>query len=88
MVICIQYIIMNCEEGRTLPSMSLKDKKDIIPLSGLGEICLSYCHPFCDAGVQSFDTLSLENHQDGVYLHRHGVTFSLQAILVCSYLPV
>ncbi len=29
-------------------------------------------------------TLSLENHQDGVYLHRHGVTLSLQAILVCS----
>ncbi len=28
-------------------------------------------------------TLSLENHQDGVYLHRHGVTLSLQAILVC-----
>ncbi len=34
------------------------------------------------------DTLSLENHQDGVYLHRHGVTLSLQAILVCSNLPV
>ncbi len=33
-------------------------------------------------------TLSLENHQDGVYLHRHGVTLSLQAILVCSNLPV
>ena len=27
-------------------------------------------------------TLSLENHQDAVYLHRHGVTLSLQAILV------
>ncbi len=29
-------------------------------------------------------SLSLENHQDGVYLHMHGVTLSLQAILVCS----
>ncbi len=29
-------------------------------------------------------TLSLENHQDGVYLHRHWVTLSLQAVLVCS----
>ncbi len=37
-------------------------------------------------GLTSFriTTLSLENHQDGVYLHRHGVTLSLQAILVCS----
>ncbi len=35
----------------------------------------------------NFTTLSLENHQDGVYLHRHGVTLSLQAILVCSNLP-
>ncbi len=33
-------------------------------------------------------TLSLENHQDGVHLHRHGVTLSLQAILMCSNLPV
>ncbi len=30
-------------------------------------------------------TLSLENHQDGVYLHRHGVTLSLQAILVFKF---
>ncbi len=39
-------------------------------------------------GQSYFSTLSLENHQDGVYLHRHGVTLSLQAILVCSDLPV
>ena len=28
-------------------------------------------------------TLSLENHPDGVYLHRYVVTLSLQAILMC-----
>ncbi len=27
-----------------------------------------------------YPTLSLENHQDGVYLHRHGVTLSLDPV--------
>ncbi len=29
-------------------------------------------------------TLSLQNHQDGLYLHSHRVSLSLKAILVCS----
>ena len=44
--------------------------------------------PWNNAAHRDIITLSLENHQDGVHLHRHGVTLSLQAILVCSNLPV
>ncbi len=40
-----------------------------------------------DPRILGDHTPSLENHQDGVYLHRHGVTLSLQAILMCSILP-
>ena len=34
------------------------------------------------------NTPSLENHEDGLFLHSRGVALSLQAILVCSILAV